>query len=362
MERTRAPPSMLPSRVKERLSSFWTLQITGWLVYWVMIYITFLTVTPPERMLPLLHVKTVRTLAGLALTSLLRLIYKAAARKLSVRAIVMLALTCAAICGCLWALLEESYFWLITPAYEFMPLARFPKVALDYAMTTLAWSALYFGIKAWQAWEAERERALQAQALAHQAQLEALRYQLNPHFLFNALNSIRASIDEDSRRARQMITEFSEFLRYSLDQSRAGPVPLREEITAIRNYLAIEQIRFEDRLVVTFAVEPAAEEYRLPGFLLHPLVENAIKHGLNHASAPLRINLTARVHNGTLHLEVANTGHLPAETNSSHTGIGLSNVQKRLAQLFPGQSRFSISEQDGWIRAVIEIHQSDSQP
>jgi signal transduction histidine kinase len=354
---------MLSTSLKDRLASFWTLQLAGWLAYWVMIYVTFLTVVSSDRMLQLLHVKTVRTIIGFGLTCVLRLIYQPAARKLSIRAIAMLALSGAIVFGCLWTLLEESYFWLQNPEPgSFLSWARFPKVALDYAMTVLAWSALYFGIKYGRAWQDEKERALTAIALAHQAQLEMLRYQLNPHFLFNALNSIRASIDEDSRRAKQMITEFSEFLRYSLVKSNAEKIPLRDELEAIRNYLAIETIRFESKLDVTFDIEPAAEEFLIPGFLVHPLVENAIKHGMTHDATPLKIRIKAMAERDWLFLEVANTGHLakpvhqlnePAKSNG--TGIGLNNVRQRLQKLFPDRHRFSITEQEGWIRAVIEI-------
>lgn len=339
--------------LKERLSSFWTLQLAGWLAYWVMIYVTFITVVPNRQLLHLLHVKTARTIIGLGLTCLLRMAYKPAARKLSFRPIALLVLSGSIVFGCLWALLEESYFYLQNPRPgQFLSWVTFPKVALDYAMTVMAWSALYFGIKYWRAWEAERERTLQANALAHQAQLELLRYQLNPHFLFNALNSIRASIDEDKVRAKRMITEFSEFLRYSLTSSDAANIPLREELAAIRNYLAIEQIRFEDRLDVQFEIEPAAEDVRIPGFLIHPLVENAIKHGMN-GDAPLHLRIAAQKDAGGLHIEVANTGHWQA--NGNGTGIGLRNVEQRLQQLFPDRSRFAIDEADGWVRVTIEI-------
>lgn len=344
---------MLSTNLKERLSSFWTLQLAGWLIYWVMIYVTFLTVVDSEQMLPLLHVKTVRTIIGFGLTCALRLAYKPAARKRSFRRIAVLAFAGALVFGCVWALLEDYYFWLQKPSpTTFFSWSRFPKVALDYAMTLLAWSALYFGIKYWQAWEDERARTLQAHALAQQAQLEMLRYQLNPHFLFNALNSIRASIDEDKARAKRMVTEFSEFLRYSLTSSAASSIPLREELAAIHNYLAIEQIRFEERLNVQYDIDPKAEDVRIPGFLIHPLVENAIKHGMN-GDAPLRLRVVAKVDADKLQIEVANTGHWHEHSNG--TGIGLRNIEQRLQQLFPDRSRFAIAEVNGWVRAVIEI-------
>jgi hypothetical protein len=351
--------------LKNRLSPFWTLQLLGWGAYGLMIYITFLPVLPAEGgKLRLLHVKLVRTIIGFGLTVVLHRIYKHVwARNPSFRTIALVALSGSVLFGCFWFVLSNFYAWLLNPAgFQFEGLlSRSPRDTLDYSYVILAWSASYFGIKYWQDLQAEKERALRASALAHQAQLEMLRYQLNPHFLFNALNSIRASIDEDQARARRMITEFSEFLRYSLLNTNSSEVPLRDEIEAVRNYLAIEKIRFEERLEVLFDVEPAAEECRLPGFLIHPLVENAVKHGMRAGSVPLLIRLSARLSGGTLHIEVANTGKWMGTRSDGHldsgcTGIGLRNIRQRLGQLFPEKSRFDIREEDGWIRAVIEIN------
>jgi LytS/YehU family sensor histidine kinase len=235
--------------------------------------------------------------------------------------------------------------------------ARYPVEVLDYSFTLIGWSALYFGIKYWRQWQSEHERTLQAEALANHAQLDMLRYQLNPHFLFNALNSIRASIDEDSQRAKRMVTEFSEFLRYSLLNDNSALVELHQEIEAIKNYLAIEKIRFEDKLEVTFDVEPAAEKCQLPGFLIHPLVENAVKHGMTNNSGPLKICIAARMRDVSLVVEIANTGHLntQTQTNGGGTQIGLRNVRERLAKLYPDKSSFSLRQDGAWIRATIEI-------
>ena len=236
--------------------------------------------------------------------------------------------------------------------------ARYPIEVLDYSFTLAGWSALYFGIKYWRQWQSEHERTLQAEALANHAQLDMLRYQLNPHFLFNALNSIRASIDEDSQRAKRMVTEFSEFLRYSLLNDNSTLVDLRQEIEAIRSYLAIEKIRFEDKLEVTFEIEPAAAECQVPGFLIHPLVENAVKHGMTNNPEPLRILIAAKVRDGRLVVEVANTGRLDTrtpQTNGAGTRIGLRNVRERLAKLYPDQSSFTLRQDGIWIRATIEM-------
>jgi two-component system LytT family sensor kinase len=347
-------------KLKAPLSSFWVLQLIGWALYGVLIYITFLTVVPPSGRFGLLQVKVSRTVTGFLLTSLMRPIYKHIGSARSVPFIALLIVITSFVFGSLWPFGEHLGLWLMNrPQYGLnINFARYPVEVLDYSFTLIGWSALYFGIKYWRQWQYEHERTLQAEALANHAQLDMLRYQLNPHFLFNALKSIRASIDEDSQRAKRMVTEFSEFLRYSLLNDNSAPVELRQEIEAIKNYLAIEKIRFEDKLDVTFQLEPAAEECRLPGFLIHPLVENAVKHGMTNNSGPLKICIEARIREGRLVVEIANTGRLDAkspQTNGAGTHIGLRNVRERLAKLYPDKSSFTLRQDGAWIRATIEI-------
>lgn len=345
------------------LPSFWKIQLIGWFVYLIAIYITFLTVVPPENYLSLFYVKAFRALTGFCLTCVLRQIYLRFASNFAIQSIVILVVVCAVIFGCAWAAIEIGYYFLTLPKYNFAADAnRVPSYALDYAMTLTGWSALYFGIKHWRAWQAERENnvlerenALAAVSLANQAQLEMLRYQLNPHFLFNALNSIRASVDEDSIRAKGMITQLSKFLRYSLLGNNEKQASLGEEIEAVENYLAIEKIRFEDKLEILFDVEDSARDFPVPCFLLNPLVENAVKHGFKGLSKPLKIRIFARLENAGLLLEVANTGSLENGSQSHGTGIGLKNVRERLEKIFPQKSDFRITEEDGWVRARIEI-------
>jgi two-component system, LytTR family, sensor kinase len=342
-------------KLKDPLSSFWVLQLIGWALYGVLIYVTFLTVVPPSGRFPLLQVKISRTVAGFLLTSLMRPIYKHIGSARSVPLIALLILITSFAFGSLWPFGEQTGLWLMNRGRFSIDWTRYPVEVLDYSFTLIGWSALYFGIKYWRQWQSEHERTLQAEALANHAQLNMLRYQLNPHFLFNALNSIRASIDEDSQRAKRMVTEFSEFLRYSLLNDNSALIELRQEIEAIKNYLAIEKIRFEDKLEVTFDFDPAAEKYQLPGFLIHPLVENAIKHGMTNDSGPLKICITSKMRDGRLVVEVANTGRLDAQTNGGGTQIGLRNVRERLAKLYPDKSSFSLRRDGAWIRATIEM-------
>ena len=342
------------ARTSGRLPSFWKIQIGGWLIYLVMLYVTFFSVAPEGSFLRLLAIKGFRTLVGFCLTCLLRLVYRRFGNRLSLEKTIALVLAGAITLGLAWTWIEIAFSALTSPTFDFAStVARSPRIALDYAMTVTAWSALYFGIKSWLAWQRERESALASAALANAAQLEVLRYQLNPHFLFNSLNSLRASIDEDPRRARQMVTRLAEFLRYSLLTDGAQEVPLHKEIEAAQNYLAIEKVRFEDKLLVEFEVVEEARDFRVPCFLLNPLVENAVKHGFDNSPKPLKIVVAARMENDALLLEVSNTGSLGGGENG--TGIGLKNLRERLAKAFPGRSSFTLTEGGGSVRARISI-------
>jgi LytS/YehU family sensor histidine kinase len=251
---------------------------------------------------------------------------------------------------------------------EFEGWSSYAKAVLNKAPVLLAWSALYLGLKHRQDLLAERERSLQASAWAREAQLEMLRYQLQPHFLFNALNSLRALIGEDPGRAREMVTELSGFLRYSLLPAGTADVPLSDELASVRRYLAIEQVRFEHRLRVRFEVDAESEACRVPSFLLHPLAENAIKYGVRTSRGPMDLVVAAKMQSERLVIEIANTGRWvangaePADPVERGAGVGLSNVRQRLERLYPGRHRFEVGQDDGWVRARIEIFGDGAAP
>lgn len=228
-------------------------------------------------------------------------------------------------------------------------LRYFPAVMLCWAVTFLVMSTR-------REQQVQRERALRAEALAHEARIKMFRYQLNPHFLFNALNSIGALATEAPQKVPCMIGELSGFLRYSLLESPNLVVPLRDEIAAARHYLAVEQVRFEDDLKVEIDVDDAAACREVPAFVVLPLVENAVKHGRQASKVPLRIRLAARVQDGSLWIEVANTGSWTQRSGAAGTGTGLRNVGQRLVEHYGERNhRLEIAEQDGWVRARIRI-------
>ena len=360
---------MILNRLKNELSLFWVLQFVGWGIYGLINYVSMRPHYQSTK--NLMIVLLIFHSTGFGLTLILRRFYKLIRSKpFSFLSIALIVIACSVVGGSIWLGFTKLFSWicLLDPgAAKKMDLFKdLPKWLLyligsvNLSFILFMWSALYFGIKYWQDLQKQKEQTLRATGLAHQAQLQMLRYQLNPHFLFNALNSIRAMIDEDHKRAKKMVTELSEFLRYSLLNTNVSEVSLRDEIEAIRNYFAIEKIRFEDRLDVTFDIDQSAEKYDVPGFLIHPLVENAVKYGMQTSPMPLKIKLTVYARNGSLHVEVANTGRWiqPSGNNSTQhnsTGIGLQNVQQRLNQTFPENHRFDIFERDGWVHAVMKI-------
>jgi LytS/YehU family sensor histidine kinase len=222
-----------------------------------------------------------------------------------------------------------------------------------------AWSALFLVNLLSTRVQRERERGVRAAGLAHQARLLFLQSQLNPHFLFNALNSVVALIDENPAGARRMVRDLAALLRRTLAADDKGQTTVEEELDFVRMYVACEEVRFESRLQITYQVEGEVLGQPVPSMLLHPLVENAIKYGMQTAtSRPLEIRVSVRRERASLLFEVANTGTLARPANAllpAGPGIGLRNVQERLRALFPERHRFELTESDGWVTARIQL-------
>jgi two-component sensor histidine kinase len=227
---------------------------------------------------------------------------------------------------------------------------------------------IVLGHLGWQYYRRYRERERAAATLATelvQARLQALRMQINPHFLFNTLNTISALIRENPDAADRMIVRLSELLRRTLDRGDVQEVPLREEIEFLKSYLEIEQMRFPDRLTVTYDIEPKANELFVPHLILQPLVENALRHGIMPREEAGRVKISAAISGGdTLELKVWNNGNgltNPTEPSdpsdkSPRAGIGLQNIRSRLAQLYGGAQEFTLGNAvGGGVEARIPV-------
>lgn len=244
--------------------------------------------------------------------------------------------------------LEASFLALgltkVLPLWPFTPIIAFFTAGL-----VGVWLAIYWLILGARRRRAAETNALQSQLLARNAELSRLQAQLNPHFLFNCLNSLRALILEDPARAQAMVTQLSELLRYALRADRAATVPLAEEWAAIEAYLALEGLRLEDRLRCEHTIPAAALAAAVPPLLLQGLVENAIKHGVAPNAAGGSVRITAVVAGGVLRLEVRNSGGLrtapmPGEAGHGGFGLGLANARQRLALLYGAAASLRLEE------------------
>ena len=203
-------------------------------------------------------------------------------------------------------------------------------------------------------------KTLQLEAQLSQAQLQALKMQLHPHFLFNTLHSISALLNKDAEAARRMITRLGDFLRLTLENSGSQEVTLQQEMEFLSCYLEIERIRFQDRLTTRIDVAQQTLDAKVPNLLLQPIVENAIRHGIAPRSTPGLIEIEAKQRNGTLRIQVRDNGPgLPAHRTSENLfkrGLGLANTETRLERLYGSDHLFDLSnDPDGGMVVTMEI-------
>jgi LytS/YehU family sensor histidine kinase len=236
----------------------------------------------------------------------------------------------------------------------------------------LCWTALYHGIKyyrlaelehsALQTMEAEKDReakkAAEARSSAREAELTMLRYQLNPHFLFNTLNAIQSLVaSRRNESAARMISHLSDFLRYSLYTDSQSPVPVTEELLAIERYLDIERVRFGERLEVSVRMAPDVAYEQIPSMLLQPLVENAIKHAVAPSEDPALLEIEARRRDGFLELHVSDSGNGDDTTRPIRdTGVGLRNIRQRLESTYGSAATLEhVCREQGGMTATVRI-------
>ena len=232
-----------------------------------------------------------------------------------------------------------------------------------------AWTGLYYAINYFLQLEEQADRLERLEAQATSAQLAMLRYQLNPHFLFNTLNSISTLVLlKETVPANAMLTRLSRFLRHTLISQPGGMVTVEQEVETLKLYLDIERMRFEERLQTEFDIADEAAEACLPSLLLQPLVENAIKYAVSPLEEGAKISLSAQLSGSRLRLVVSDTGpglkspvdskrlELPQSSSPDSTGVGLANIRDRLAQAYGPQHLFEIrSPEKGGFTVIIEI-------
>jgi two-component sensor histidine kinase len=340
--------------------SFWIANGIGWFLYGIAMLFFFGKGKIPN--FESFYLNFITYLTGFIVTSLLRYYLRFIQKKIKSIIIisVILIITVYAV-TIVWYLFDVS---LSYPIWEEDQIKYFSKVLTfkglikrNYSQFFLlfGWIALYYGLRFWIDFQIEKERKEEALVLAQTAELEMLRYQLNPHFLFNSLNSIRALVDENQKAAKSMITELSEFLRYSLLQKDVKLVPLSRELEAVKHYLSIEKKRFEEKLQIDYSISESAEKVNVLSFILHPLIENAVKHGMKTSKMPLKLLLQSYVKNETLHISVCNSGKWVDESKDDGTNTGLQNVIKRLKNAYNENYSFEVVKKEDTVCINIKI-------
>ena len=225
-----------------------------------------------------------------------------------------------------------------------------------YVVVLASWGLAHSWVTAEIAAHEEKRRAMAAESEALKAELRHLRHQLDPHFLFNALNGIAVQIPDNPRAAEEMIRELARYLRYSLDQRDRTLTTLSSVLDAARAYLELEKARFGPELDYRLTADDASRQLMTPSFLLQPLVENAVKHGLKAGRTPVEVEVTARADGATLHISVVGAGTLQPDWQSAgKQGVGLSVLNRRLQLHYPDRHTFTLRQSGGTVTAELRL-------
>jgi signal transduction histidine kinase len=322
---------------------FWGLHSLGWSAYLITQYLGALLYDKPPA-----YVKVVLVAAssGFLLSAPLRFLYRWLWRR-DPWVIVPAVLLASWLVALAWrAVVNTAYVNFVEAgAAAAQPWYALFAGGLSSTYLLLCWSGLYFGIKYYEALQEQRETMLRASALAQEAQVKMLRYQLNPHFMFNTLNAISTLVlDGQGKVANEAIGRLSEFLRYTLDQDPMKKVTLRQELDALNLYLGIEQLRFGERLRLEYDIDDAVTDALVPSLVLQPLVENSLKYAVAPREEGGRLRIAAGEHEGSLKLVVADDGPgLPVGVElGTGRGVGFRNTRERLAALYGDAQKLAV--------------------
>ena len=356
---------------------FWSLQLFGWTGISLLTYLS-LSVPYDQYELAYLAHNISQSVVGLVLSIPLRPIFRTVWNWAFLPRMVVV-LGAAILVALAWAALRLTLFMLMTGERGLWP--DFGGWLFPSMFVFFTWAALYHGIKYYQMLQREREALLRIESLQRQeafklaqveadarnAQLALLRYQLNPHFLFNTLNSVNALVSKgDAGKATKMINKLSEFFRHSLRAEPETEVTVAEEIATTELYLDIEKTRFADRLTVEIRIAESAKSRLVPSMILQPLVENALKHaiGVSENGGQIRI-LASEADSGALQVRVEDSGpegsDLQADQRPPGASVGLDNTRARLHAFYGDGGRLKIEKADiGGYSVLVEVIPTDA--
>ena len=361
--RRQAAPGLSPLRLhgqpffEDKNRAFWVLQSIGWAGYFILR--TLSGIANAMEWSYVLHTALL-TASGYSITLLMAAAYR---RLILMRPLVtwVATVTIVIVAAAGFSAIETwSISTFVQPGTRPEGI-RFLGAILLTVSLLVAWSALYYSINFFLLLEEQSDRLLRLESQASNAQLAMLRYQLNPHFLFNTLNSISTLVLlKQTERANAMLSRLSSFLRYTLVNESTGLVTMSQEIETQKLYLVIEKMRFEERLRPHFHIDPSCSQVLLPSLLLQPLIENAIKYAVTPQEEGADISIEVKRQVDRVLITVSDTGPGADSQYQSRaaqsTGVGLANIRDRLAQAYGDNHRFETqSETTGGFRVFIEI-------
>jgi sensor histidine kinase YesM len=335
--------------------AFWVLQSIGWTGYFTLRSLSGIA----NSMGAMFIVHTLLlTATGYSLTLLMASLYR---RLITMRALLtaVLSLIAVILASFAFSFIETwSFATFLKPDSKPVGVEYLGAILLN-ATLIVAWSALYYGINYYLLLEEEIDQRVRLEGAASSATLAMLRYQLNPHFLFNTLNSISTLVLlKQTERANAMLARLSSFLRYTLVNEPTAQVTLAQEVETLKLYLEIEKMRFEDRLRPHFRIDPSTIGARLPSLLLQPLIENAIKYAVTSSETGADIWVKAERQGSGIRIEVADSGPGNQAGLASHesTGVGLANIKDRLAQAYGAAHGFQTRQNEhGGFSVILDI-------
>lgn len=341
---------------------YWGVQASGWTIYFLF-YIFVLYSADVFRLTPHLFVSAAFSVFILILLSnLIRyFILRLNIISKKVYQIVLITFILATVASTLYVLLNHAYDLIVGVDYlvhsdgdvKELTLPGFFFSLLRTVTMLLVWCGFYYAFIILEKSKAQEILNLKWEASKNEIELKNLRAQLNPHFLFNSLNSIRALVGINPDQAKTSITELSTLLRQSINLGKMRVISLRDELDLVKIYLDLEQIRFEERLQIEYQVSEDSLPCEIPPLMIQTIVENGIKHGISKSIDGGFIRLISSYSNSELQLEIRNTGHLNPSNNGG--GIGVSNSKKRLEILYGKEAEFSIFQDKDEVVVKINI-------
>ncbi len=335
--------------MKKRASAYWWCQLGGWSAY-IIVYTFFYLTIRTKAFEYFYHVLILDALVGFFITHSMRLMFKKTRLlNLQLKQQIIYVVLSTLVFAFLWAFIvvftESQVGWEMQQMQEYSIINKTIRTSLGCFLFLAIWNLIYFAYHFVLKSRQEQLDKIRLESMVKELELKTIKAHINPHFIFNALNSIRALVDENPGRARTAITELSNILRSSMQAEKAETTSLERELNIVKDYLALEHIRFEDRLRVEYQIDEDTLDQPVPPMMLQTLVENAIKHGISKQVDGGSIRIISDFRDDHHELIVQNTGKLNGSYN--HDGFGLASTQNRLKLLYGSKASFQISDKNG---------------